>query len=51
MKTLPICVKCNKHLQEGYHLSALDYCPACTSEWVKDFMKLQRAPRKRKVRA
>ena len=51
MKTLPICAKCNKHLKIGYNLSALDYCPACTSEWVKDFMKMQRAPRKRKVRA
>jgi formate dehydrogenase maturation protein FdhE len=49
MKTLPICVKCNTHLKIGYNLSALDYCPVCTSEWVKDFMKSQRT--KRKVRA
>jgi len=51
MKTLPICVKCNKHLKIGYNLSALDYCPDCTGVWIKDFMKLQRAPRRRKVRA
>jgi Zn-finger nucleic acid-binding protein len=50
MKTLPICAQCNKHLKIGYNLSSLDYCPACTGEWIKDFMKLQRPP-KRKVNA
>jgi Zn-finger nucleic acid-binding protein len=50
MKTLPICAQCNTHLKIGYNLSALDYCPACTSEWVKKAMRLQRAPRRRKVR-
>jgi len=49
MKTLPICAQCNKHLKIGYNLSALDYCPTCTGEWVKDFMKSQRT--RRKVRA
>ena len=50
MKTLPICVKCNKHLKIDYNLSDLGYCPDCTGVWIKDFVRLQRAPR-RKVKA
>ena len=51
MKTLPICAQCNKHLKIDYHLSDLGYCPDCTGVWIKDFMKMQRAPRRRKVKA
>jgi Zn-finger nucleic acid-binding protein len=50
MTTLPICIKCNKHLKIGYNLSDLGYCPDCTGVWIKDFIKMHR-PRRRKVRA
>ena len=49
MKTLPICVNCDKHLKIGYHLSDLGLCPDCTGVWIKDFIQLHRPRRKVKA--
>ena len=48
--TNPICKKCNKKLENGFHLSALGTCPSCVAEWILDYKKMHdRRYGKRKV--
>ena len=42
-----ICVKCNKELEEGYHLSGLGTCPSCVREWINEYTNLHKGKRAR----